>query len=187
MSAFVEVMLDTKDLDQDLREMGRSAPLIMARALNRAGTAGRAAMVKVMKKDTGIASKNIRDEIRIDKANRSRPVVRVEIRGRRIPLIAFGAKGPEPSRGKGRGVSYKLPTGRGRIGNAFISTMPSGHRGVYKRKGTKRLPVRELFGPSLPHVFQKYLPVFREAASVALVKNIKSEISFARSRAQEGA
>jgi hypothetical protein len=182
VSQFVEVMLDTAGLEEELREMGRTAPLIMARALNRAATTGRAAMVKVMKQDTGIASKNIRKEISIDKANRTRPVVRVEIKGRRIPLIAFQAKGPEPSRGRGRGVSYRLPTGRGRIPNAFIATMPSGHRGVYKRKRTRRLPIRELFGPSLPHVFDKFLPTFRQAASEALAKNLRSELNFARSR-----
>ena len=187
VSAFVEVMLDTRGIERELRELGASGPLIMARALNRAGTSGRAAMVKVISRDTGIKSKNIRDEIRIDKANRTRPVIRLEIRGRRIPLIAFQAKGPEPSRGKGRGVSYRGPHGRGRIPNAFIATMPSGHRGIFKRRAKRRLPIRELFGPSLPHVFEKYIPTFRKVASESLEKNLRSEISFARTRTQKGA
>lgn len=178
----IDVMLDTAGLTEDLRSLGGSAPLVMARALNRAGTSGRAAMVKAIKKDTGIASKNIRREILLFKASRVRPVVRISIRGRRIPLIAFQARGPEPSRGRGRGVSYKLPTGRGRIANAFIATMPSGHRGVYKRRATKRLPIMELFGPSLPNVFEKHLPTFRKAASDSFSKNLANEITFARTQ-----
>ena len=182
--SFVSVKLDTGGLEKDLASLGSAIPLVMSRALNRAAVSGRTAMAQVISRDTGIASKNIRSEIRINNASRSRPVVEIEIRGRRIPLIAFQAKGPEPSRGRGRGVSYRLPTGRGRIPNAFIATMPSGHRGVYKRKTTRRLPILELFGPSLPNVFEKHISTFQRAASESLIKNLRSEINFARSRAQ---
>jgi Prophage minor tail protein Z (GPZ) len=183
---------DLGTLKKDLEELGRSAPLVMSRALNRAVTSGRAAMAKAISSDTGLASRYVSKEIRVDKAQRTRPVAAVEIAGRRIPLIAFQARGPEPSRGRGRGVSYRLPGGRGRVSDAFIATMGSGHRGVFKRKpGARRrgkpparsqLPIMELRGPSLPHVFEKKFPVFRAAAEESLLKNLASEISFAQSK-----
>src|SRR3990172_8829858 len=182
---------DLGTLKRDLEALGAQAPLVMARALNRAILSGQTAMVKTIGADTGIAAKNIKREIRIDKAQRTRPVAAIEIVGRRIPLIAFSARGPEPSRGRGRGgsgpgggrgrgVSYRLLGGRGRISNAFIATMPSGHRGVFRRKTKRRLAIFELHGPSIPHVFEKHFPVFRAAAEESLLKNLASEISFAR-------
>jgi len=171
---------DLGTLKRDLETLGAQAPLVMARALNRAILSGQTAMVKTIGADTGIAAKNIKREIRIDKAQRTRPVAAIEIVGRRIPLIAFSARGPEPSRGRGRGVSYRLLGGRGRISNAFIATMPSGHRGVFRRKTKRRLAIFELHGPSIPHVFEKHFPVFRAAAEESLLKNLASEISFAR-------
>lgn len=191
MSRF-DIQLDLQELKKDLEGMAARAPAIMARALNRAGVSGQTAMTKAVSADTGIAQKNVKREIQLDKATRTTPRVALTIKGRRIPLIAFQARGPEPSRGRGKGVSYRLPTGRGRVGDAFIATMGSGHRGVFKRKpGASRrgrkatrplLPIMELRGPSLPHVFEKFIPKFREAAQESFVKNLRSDISFAKSK-----
>ncbi len=176
-------MIDLGELKRELETMGREAPAIMARSLNRAQTAGQTATVRAVAQDTGLAQKYVKREIRVDRATRSQPVAVVEVAGRRIPLIAFSARGPEPSRGRGKGVSYRLPTGRGRVPDAFIATMVSGHRGVFKRKSRRRLPIVELFGPSIPKVFEKYLPTtFRPAAEEALIKNLRHEIDFARQR-----
>lgn len=41
--------------------------------------------------------------------------------------------------------------GRGSYRSAFIAQMGSGHRGVMKRVGKSRLPIRELFGPNPAH------------------------------------
>lgn len=173
-------LFDLGDLKKGLEAMGRSAPIILARSLNRAASEGQTAMVKAISADTGIQQKNVRREIRLDKANKTRPVATVIIAGKRIPLIAFGARGPEPSRGRGRGVSYRLPTGRGRVPQAFITTVGAGgHRGVFKRRKTKRLPIVELRGPSLPHVFEKFFPTFRTVAEQSLLKNVAHEIDFA--------
>lgn len=187
MSQRFDVALDVKRFAKDLEQLGNRAPAVMARAVNRGAVAGKTAMVRAVAKDTGIQQRAIEKDLRIDKATRFAPVASIEIRGRRLPLIAFQARGPEPSKGKGRGVSYRLPTGRGRIGNAFIATMPSGHRGVYKRLRTARLPIAELFGPSLPHVFEKFLNVFAEAAGAAFAKTLEHDIGFAQSQRTEEA
>lgn len=174
-----ELSADVRAFEAELRALGNRAPAIMARSLNRAGLAGQTAMVRLVTADTGIAAKNVKREIVLDRANRTKPRFVLTIKGSRIPLIAFQARGPEPSRGRGHGVSYRLPTGRGRVPNAFIATMPSGHRGVFKRTAQTRTPITELKGPSLPHVFEKYVPQFRTAAEAALLTNLRHEIDFA--------
>ena len=182
MSSNVSLELQLGELVKDLEAMAARAPAIMSRALNRAGTAGRTAMTRTIVKDTGLQSKYVSREIVLEKANRTRPVVRITVAGRRIPLIAFRARGPEPSRGRGRGVSYHLPGGRGRVPDAFITTVGAGHRGVFKRRREKRLPIVELKGPSIPHVFEKQMPVFQAAAQESLVKNVASEIAWERAK-----
>lgn len=193
VSKFASFTLDIESLRKDLLDLGYQAPLILARALNRAATSGQAAMVKVVAADTGLAAKYVKREIVIDKAIRTRPLVALTIAGKRLPLIAFGARGPEPTRGRGRGVSYGMKGGRSLIPDAFIARVGAGgHRGVFKRIGTSRrrsrgawspnLPIVELRGPSVPHVFEKHLDKFRAAAQESLAKNLASEISFARSK-----
>lgn len=198
MSSSYSFELDIRALQKDLQSMADQAPAILARSLNRAAISGQTAMVRAITADTGIAAKNVKREIVLDKASRSIPLARLTIAGKRIPLIAFSARGPEPSRGRGRGVSYQLPTGRGRAPSAFIATMKSGHRGVFRRKPGRetskrhgapptspQLPIMELRGPSIPHVFEKKLAVFEAAAQASLVKNLEHEISFARRPAAE--
>jgi hypothetical protein len=176
-------------LTKELAKTGSKAPAILARALNRAGTAGKTAMTRAIVKDTGIQSKNVSREIVLQRANWTNQSTSLTIRGARMPLIAFQARGPEPSRGRGKGVSYRLPGGRGRIPTAFIATMRSGHRGVFKRTRPKsklhgappsrgQLPITELKGPSLPHVFAKFVEsVFRPAALDAMLKTLRHEIN----------
>lgn len=165
-------------------------PKAVARALNRAGTSARALMGTLVAKDVGIKTGAARDQIKIDRATDTRHVVRLSITGKRIPLIEFRAKGPEPSRGRGRGVTAKLPGGAGRYPHAFIATVGTGrHRGVFVRVGAstrvgtgawgKNLPIKELRGPSLPKVFEKFTPEGLARGQASLVTNLRSELRFA--------
>jgi hypothetical protein len=182
-------------LEQELLSMAKAVPMIMARALNRAGTAGKTAMVRAITADMGIAAKNVNRVILVDKANRSEPRLTLTISGARLPVIAFSPTGPkEPSRGKGRGISWRGPDGkRQREPHAFFATMNSGHRGVFVRQGKSRsrkglpahfpgLPIRELMGASIPHVAEKKMPVFEAAALDAFQKSVKHDIEFTRSK-----
>lgn len=176
----VTARLDDSDLKAGIASLKAKFPAAVRRAVRRAGTSGRAEMVRQIATDTGLSQARIRKEIRI--VTLGDTAVQLEVEGTRLPLVDFGARGPEPSRGRGRGVSYRLPTGRGNAPQAFIATMRSGHRGVFQRREDGRLPISELFGPSLVKVFEKYLPAGAARAEEALVKNLRSEIAFALSR-----
>jgi len=113
-------------------------------------------------------------------ASASRPEASLGASIKRIPLMKFNAKGPVPSRGRGRGVTYRLRGGRGRVENAFIATMKSGHVGVFRRAGKARLGIVELFGPSLGQVFKKFRPAGLARAWEVFQKNFDHELDFVK-------
>lgn len=179
--ANVTITLNTKQARGAFAQLRQRAPIAIARALNRAGRSARTVMVRECARDLGLQQKAIRDQFTTGEATKDRQAFYLSTTGRRIPLIAFKARQTKS------GVSYRLPGGAGHNPNAFIATvtgpLPSGvvspgHRGVFVRKGKARLPIRQLFGPSLPHVFAKYLPVGQARGLEALAKNLQSEIKY---------
>lgn len=186
------VHFDTADVMRGFDQLARPGRAI-ARALNRTAASARTVLTKDVSEDMALRQATVREQIRITQADEDHPTATVSVRGARIPLIEFGARGPEPSRGKGRGVSYSTGRGRRRLPHAFIATMRSGHRGVFERHPTKvmrtqrqgrkpRPAIVEKFGPSLPHVFAKHLPAGAQRAGEQLLKNLEHELAFALSQ-----
>jgi len=185
--ADVTVRTNAPEMIQKLK--GR-APLAQMRALNRAiGSAG-VVMVRVIANDVGVKQGVVKERIRTELATPAKLRARIYANAKRIPLIDLGAKGPEPSRGRGRGVTVKSASGRKAIPNAFIATMRSGHRGVFQRVAgssgrrgpaphRSQLPIRELFGPSIWQVFRKHEAVGLARGREQLIKNLQSEFKFA--------
>jgi hypothetical protein len=144
----------------------RRAQRIIVRALDRGGNAADTLMSRAIAKDVGLKVADVKKALRRRRPTLSEPEFTMAARFRRIPLIKFSARGPRPSRGRGRGVSYNLGEGggRNRIANAFIATVRragqdgehSGHEGVFVRVGKGRLPIKQRYGPSLGKVFAKY-------------------------------
>ena len=130
------------------------------RALNRGINSARTVEVRAIAKDTGLKSADVNKALRLRLASDGQPEASLQASLTRLPLIQFRAKGPVPTRGKGRGVTARLPSSR-RYPKAFIATMASGHTGVFRRGNKRaatspRLPIRELYGPSIGHVFARY-------------------------------
>lgn len=65
----------------------------------------------------------------------------VKVSGDPVPLTAY------PFRQTKKGVSVEVNRGkRTLVKGSFVSTMKSGHKGIFRRKGKARLPIQELFG-----------------------------------------
>lgn len=171
---------NTRDFEESVRRLRENAPAAIRRALDRAIDSAKTAMVHEIAVDTGMKSSDLRD--RLWKAWRTDTpgtlAAQLLSSPTRIPLVDFNAKGPEPSRGKGRGVTARLPGGAGRYPNAFLATMRSGHRGVFQRQTKARLPIYELHGPSIMHVADKFAHIGLERGREQLVKNLQSELRF---------
>jgi hypothetical protein len=164
-----------------IERLGKRLPRAVRRALTRTGTSARAQLGTLIAEDTGLPARAVKLGIAVTITSDTK--ILLSASDRRVPLIEFKARGPEPSRGQGRGVSYRLPGGRGRLEHAFIATMSTGHRGVFQRADDgPRLPIREKYGPSLGGVFRKHLATVEERAQKTLVANLRHEIDFAAQR-----
>lgn len=192
MAGRLTLTFNTDNVDAVLRNFRTRYPKAIARSLNRSIVSARALMITRVSQDMGLKAADVRKEMIVREARPDKLNATLEIRGNRIPLIKFAAKGPEPSRGRGRGVRAKLPGGAKRYPHAFIATMRSGHRGVFQRvPSAKRhgaaptrpqLPIYQLHGPSMPKVFNKHMPAGLERGQESLVKNLQSELRFAMSQ-----
>jgi hypothetical protein len=101
----------------------------------------RSTAVKVVRESKRLKARAVRKAI-VARKNTGRQLDRMEwgvdIRGERTRLIDY------PARQTKKGVSVEINRGqRVLIRGAFI-TVVGGHKGVFKRKGAARLPIKEL-------------------------------------------
>lgn len=178
----VEITYPQADIDRAFALLGERTPHALARATNRAVVSARTVAAREISADVGLGVRTVTSELKVTNARPDSIRARLSISGKRIPLISFKA-----TASKRGGVRAKLPApGQGRYPRAFIATMRSGHRGVFERKrkgpGSKRLPIYELRGPSLPQVFAKLSRNVIAAGQESLRKNFEHEIAFELSR-----
>ena len=178
MAANVSIEIDAKRLLANLEAYPKKTLRASIRSINRAAKSGKTAVSRVVAKDMGFKVGDVKKAISFSPATELQPRATLAASLKGIPLIKFKAKGPKPSRGKGPGVTYKKPDGgRGRAPHAFIATMPSGHEGVFQRKGSAgRLPIRQLYGPSIGSIFDKHKDVAFERAGEQFVKEMNHEL-----------
>lgn len=178
----VTVRVTSSDFRERIARLKRPGK-VLARALNRSIDSGKTAAIREVAADMGLKSSDVRELVKVKKATAENLTATIYASARRVPLIKFGARGKEPSRGKGPGVRAKLKGGAGTYPNAFIATVGNGHRGVFQRKaGAGRLPMRELYGPSVYQAFQKHQAAAAARALEQLEKNVAHEIEFALTR-----
>lgn len=149
----LKIEVDSKKVAVALETAPKKAGVALLRALKRGTKSAKTTGKRAVAKDTGLKAGDVAKRIRITEPKAQTLTGTLHADLKRIPLIKFGAKGPEPSRGRGRGVRYRGKSGRGSLPHAFIATMPSGHRGVFSRAGKDRKPIRQHFGPSVGRVF----------------------------------
>jgi hypothetical protein len=162
----------------DYREMPVRVRGAVVRSLNRAIVSGQAAIARLIAGDTGLKVKDVKTAFSLDKASDGRPSASVAAGFKRIPLIQFNVKDSSSKLTKalGGGVSYTIGNVRKSIPNAFVATMKTGHRGVFVRVGKKRLPIRELYGPSIGKVFLKFQDQGQSRAEEAFLGNFEHEL-----------
>lgn len=162
------------------------------RALNKvAAQAKTAASREIRAAGYNMRAAKIKASITIRPASAGNPVATIRCTGRPTPLIEFSARETRS------GVSVSVKNGRKTINDAFIATMPSGHKGVFVRVGSGHkkvmsrgkavwhgLPIKELYGPSTSDAFGNDIV---QQALVRLIKDkypaiLAHEIEFLRRR-----
>lgn len=137
------LVLNTKDTERAIRRLKERAPQAIVRALNRSIASAATVAIRIISADTGIKQADLKGtsprNTRISTRQATATVHKASLvaSAKPIPLIDYGAKGPYPSRGKGRGVTAKLRGGARRYPYAFIAEVGKGkHRGVFQRGAT---------------------------------------------------
>jgi hypothetical protein len=155
-------------------------------ACNRVANSVRAQAVRfVRERYPGFKAAAIRATMQIIRATYTKPTAIVRVRGKRSPLIAFSARQTRT------GVSVRVRQ-RKTIRTAFIATMPSGHRGVFKRTGRfgrrgnpKLEKIAQLTTLSIPQALEQEAVVgdLKEYARERYMIEFRRELKFRTGRA----
>jgi hypothetical protein len=149
------------------------------RALNRALTSGRAEMARRVAKGMGMKVGDAKEAIFTRQASAGKLSVSLVASKKRRPLYDFKAKQT------GRGVSFVGAGGaRQVVPGAFMTGVQTGHAGsahsgVFMRRGKARLPIRELYGVSIGHVFEQHREAVTQVMREVFEKNLAHELEFA--------
>lgn len=143
----LDIKADIKQVERHLtRTQRKHIPKATVRGLNRAITKVRTETRRDLSKRMGLPQKRIKDSFILSKAAPTRLSATLLGVGRPIRLIHF--KGTRQTR---QGVKSSAYGVRRLYHGTFITAVGrGGHRGVFKRVGKARLPIRELYGPGVP-------------------------------------
>jgi Prophage minor tail protein Z (GPZ) len=143
-------------------QAGVVAPIAIARALNWTGNKARTQVARTLARDTGVGYGVIRNALRTTPASPAKLTYEIGVSGAHIPLAEFHARQTR------RGVSA-APWGQRRVfPHTFIVEQLGGQ--VFKREGRARLPIRKLWGPSLP------IELVRGASPAAFEKSAAADL-----------
>lgn len=207
MPANITIKMDQAELDKIttmLAEFPNSAKKVRVRAVNKTLTGVRTDATNAISDEVTATKTAIRSTFGLLKSNYSDERGIIYSKGAPLPLIAYSA------RQTNKGVTAQIDRTDARVlwPSAFISTVRTaqqaasgieGHKGVFSRKKppykTKaspslpwkrfgrpelRLPIKEMYGPSIPNVFARETAMKKSLASAdeRLQKNVDHELDY---------
>ena len=147
----IDIDIDPKGVEDASVLAPRQAKKVMAKALTATAKTGRTKAARFIGQSFGLRSTIVRERLTFRRASREDLSASIVAFGRPLTLI----KAAKSARQTKQGVKATAYGGRQLYAGTFIATMDSGRRGIFTRatKGegrVGRLPIRELFGPSVP-------------------------------------
>lgn len=172
----------------DTREVVSTATVrALNRALDQSATAGTREIRKRYNVKAAVVAKALKKIRASKRLGGLVAILRVE--GARIPLIEFDAreKKVKSARGPRRAVSVKVLVGGERkvVAGGFVGTHGgSGTRGIFKRTGRGRYPIKYRRSVSIPQAFtnETVLEVVKRVAAESFRSNFAQQIRFLGSR-----
>lgn len=142
-----------KRAQQMLGHIPGAAPKAMANAINRAVTTARTEASRKVREMYYITNKNITATMTLTKASAGSPTALIRSKAGPIALSKFRVTPKQPSAKRKKPITARVKKGGGGpIAHAFVARMKSGHVGVFDRVGKQRLPINQLYGPSVPQM-----------------------------------
>ena len=146
-----------RNLQRELSGVRGGMKKVMSRGINKTTKAARTKTARGINEKINLGVGAVRKSITMEKASYSIWRADLDVAGKRVPLIKFGASQTKT------GISYKIDKsgGRKKIPGGFKQTVTSGHKGAFFRPGKKRYPIVQLFGPSVGRFFAGSRDVLR--------------------------
>jgi hypothetical protein len=146
---------------------------VAALALNDTIKNGEVETAQLLRPLMGIPSADIKDALRTEPARPEHLEAALIGEGKAIPMIKFKVRDTRTT-----GVTLQLGAKTETYRRAFIATVKHGHRGVFERKGRERLPIRELYGPSVHGMMARsdVLPKIADYLNERLLVNLSRQI-----------
>lgn len=149
MTIKLNVKSDLSRLLIKFPEMQKQVRKAVKFALNRSMSSTRTESARIISRELGLKVGDVKNRLTLVKATDVRLTSEIHGTGKRIPLIHFKARQAK------EGVVVNLGGKRVLYRGHFIATMPTGHRGVFFRKGGRRVYRRDDKG----HVYSSELPI----------------------------
>lgn len=167
-------------VDKILKDLPAKANQIKYRAVQRAALAGKTEAIKQAKNKYNLKTKEITKTFKLIKPTKDDPTSKLISTGKRVRLIKFKVNPKTvPKKRKNIKVSVLKAQGLKTLKTAFIAKMQNGITGIFEREGKERLPVRQLYGPSVPQLFkdETIKTAIKERAKEALEERIVHELN----------
>lgn len=176
------IRFDVSQVLKTLDEMPRGpARRAIVRGLNKTATNVRTSASSAIRKRRALSAKVVRDALAIRKANNQKLVSSIVVTGRPIPLRDYKARQTK------KGITAQVSPGKRKLvshrGNAaFFVQKIGGH--VFARQGRDRLPIKKLYGPSLPSTFaqEEVRKAWTATAVEVMPKRLAEEMRFELSK-----
>lgn len=183
--ADLEVKMDPADtarVQRLLSYVPKAIPQVFSTALNKTATTARKESAQKISATSGMKVNIVRGMIFMQKATRAYWIAVLRISSKPINAIKF-------FKGRTRDGTTKL-TNPGNVPlhvkggdeptSPFIQTMPvSDFTGVFQRKGIARLPIQQVYGPSLSELFAGSSGIINEVqrrSRTNLARNIEGQV-----------
>lgn len=193
MALSMRVTFDDREVQRALRQVNNDMPNAVRRAINRTLSAAKTEASKRIREHRSLKKRIVDRAIRVRRANYKELTGSISVSSAPISLKHYGARqrfgrGFQAGRGvdnrgrKARGAGIEVRVSKGRktvLKHAFIG--PNGH--VYSRvggRGSARLPIRPLMGPSLgtAMVRDDVVRALQEKTRAVLLPRLRHEIDF---------
>lgn len=168
------------EIKMKLGNMGKQAPKVVSRVINRVITNVKKNISIEVRKRYVVKTEDIKKTLSSSKATSTKLSAYVKSEGTRIPLYKFSVSPGEP-RPKNPPKSFKakvLKSSGLKPLDGFVAKMKSSHVGLFERLGKERLPVKELYGPSIPQMVgnKEVWKNIESEANKTVEKRMKHEI-----------
>lgn len=174
----LNVKLDIEEVKRFATDVQRNrVPLAASRAINKVLGNVRTEASKQIRQERALSASTVRDALTIKRATKALLIGNVTASGRPIPLKEYQARRTKT------GVTVKVsPGGRKLVvfaGNkGFLVDKIGGH--VFARTGKQRLPIKKLYGPSIPSTFvkDKVIAALDRVANDSWAKRFAEELRY---------